>query len=104
MRIALTCRACGTTYPLDLPDGVVLGGETVTMALECCEDAAMGVGADVCPRCHGEGRHERQGSGRVDVCDLCGGHGRATDRPASLLRFVPVGLLPLAIGDEDVPF
>lgn len=65
MRIVLTCRACGTTYPLDLPEGVVLGGESVTMALECCEDAAMGVGPDVCPRCRGQGRYERNPDGQT---------------------------------------
>ncbi len=104
MRVALVCRGCDAVYPLDLPDGVQLGRESVTMALECCEGAAIAIRPDKCPRCKGEGRYARKGSERVDVCDWCGGTGRRTEgKPVQTLPFVPVGKHD-PIGDDDIPF
>lgn len=100
-RVALVCRGCDTVYPLDLPEGVDLGDETVTCTLECCQDSAMAVLKDVCKNCRGEGSYTREGSGRTDVCDVCGGSGRMTERVVRTRPEVRVGRV---IPADEIPF
>lgn len=36
-RVALVCRGCGTAWPIELPEHVQLGDESVAMAFEHCD-------------------------------------------------------------------